>query len=176
MKQTIILSQKTLYKDDYTKIIKLKLKKPNGKNIIRVKMQKRPFVIIVPIDEHGRVLLCREFRSALQKTVCMVPTGFIDSKESPKQAAKRELLEESNIIAKKLTPLYQLTGNSECQQQGFAFLATQLTKISATSELKIVPTSFNQATKMALKNKLGDRIGLVVMSAIEKYKKMACEN
>ncbi|MFH1564834.1 MAG: NUDIX hydrolase [bacterium] len=172
MKQTTILAEKILYQDDYTKVVKLKLRKPDGKNIVRVKMEKRPFVVIVPIDEKGNVLLCREFRSTLQKTVWMVPAGFIDQNESSKQAARRELLEETNFKVKRLTPLYQLTGNSEYQQQGFAFLATQLTKIDGKSELQITPTDFNKTKKMALKNKLGDRIGLIVVAAIEKYKEI----
>lgn len=172
MKQEAILDKKILYQDDYTKVIKLKIKKTDGKNIIRVKMKKRPFVVIVPINKQDRVLLCREYRSTLQKKVWMIPTGFIDHGESPQQTARRELLEETNLVAKKLTPLYQLTGSSECKQQGFAFLATQLTKIDGKSELQITPTDFNKAKKMALKNKLGDRIGLIVVAAIEKYKEI----
>jgi len=169
MQQTTI-SKKTLYKDNHTKILKLKLKKPNGDIFTQIQMEKRPFVIIVPIDKQRRILLGQEHRSNLQKKVWMVPTGFIDAKESPKQAAKRELLEETGLLAKKLTPLYQLTGSSEYRQQGFAFLATDLTKADTTPELKMVQTSFCQAIQMALKNKLGDRIGLAVIAAIEKYR------
>ncbi|PIP17295.1 MAG: hypothetical protein COX44_00735 [Candidatus Portnoybacteria bacterium CG23_combo_of_CG06-09_8_20_14_all_37_13] len=171
MQQSKIISSKTLYQDNYTKVFKVETQKPNGKISTRVQMQKRSFVIVVPINKEKQVLLGREFRSALQKTVWMVPTGFVDPKESPQKTAKRELLEETGLLSKKLIPLYNLTGSSEYQQKGFAFLATNLTKDdSITPEYKTIPTSFQKATKMALENKLGDRIGLVVIAAIERFK------
>ncbi|MFH1392242.1 MAG: NUDIX hydrolase [bacterium] len=172
MQQPKIISSKILYKDDYTKVFEVKIRKPDNRISTRVRMQKRSFVVVVPINHQKQVLFGREFRSALRKTVWMVPTGFVDSKESPKQTAKRELLEETGLLAKKLIPLYNLNGSSEYQQKGFAFLAVNLTKDdSVAPEYKTVLTSFEKTTEMALKNKLGDRIGLVVLAAIEKYKK-----
>lgn len=174
MKQPKIISSKTLYKDDYTRVFEVKIRKPDNRISTRVRMQKRAFVVVVPINNQKQVLLGREFRSALQKITWMVPTGFVDSRESSKQTAKRELLEETGFLAQKLIPLYHLTGSSEYQQKGFAFLAINLTKDdSIAPEYKTVPTSFKKATKMALENKLGDRIGLVVIAAIEKHKELA---
>lgn len=172
MQQKFPTPPKILYQDNYTKILQINFKKSNGDIATRIIMDKHPFVVIVPINEQKQVLLAREFRVALQKTVWMVPTGYINSTETPLQAAKRELLEEMGLKTQQLILLYRLTGNSECRQTGFVFIATQLKQVKTTAELKVIPTDFRRAITMALQNKLGDRIGLAVIAAINKYKEL----
>ncbi|HKO69142.1 MAG TPA: NUDIX hydrolase [Burkholderiaceae bacterium] len=58
-------------------------------------------VMIVPLLPDGRVVLERQFRYPLKRTVIEFPAGKIDAHESPFQCARRELLEETGYHAGK---------------------------------------------------------------------------
>ena len=54
-------------------------------------------------DETGkRILLNREFRMAVGGWVFNFPAGLIDAGETPEEAAKRELQEETGLVIKKI--------------------------------------------------------------------------
>lgn len=54
-------------------------------------------VEIIARFEDGDYLLCREFRFAVNDYVWEFPTGIIDGDETPEEAAKRELQEETGL-------------------------------------------------------------------------------
>ena len=56
-------------------------------------------VMIVPLLSDGRVVLERQFRYPLKRTVIEFPAGKIDPDESPLECAQRELLEETGYRA-----------------------------------------------------------------------------
>jgi ADP-ribose pyrophosphatase len=58
-------------------------------------------VMIVPLLSDGRVVLERQFRYPLNRTMIEFPAGKIDPDESPFQCARRELLEETGYRAGK---------------------------------------------------------------------------
>ena len=56
-------------------------------------------VVIIAINkENGKLLLNREFRMAAGDWIYNFPSGMIDPGETPSQAAKRELEEETGLI------------------------------------------------------------------------------
>lgn len=52
-------------------------------------------VVLVPTDAEGRLLLVRQYRHAVGRTLLELPAGGIDSGEDPADAALRELREET---------------------------------------------------------------------------------
>jgi len=56
-------------------------------------------VMIIPLLPDGSVVLERQFRYPLKRTVIEFPAGKIDAGESPLQCAQRELLEETGYRA-----------------------------------------------------------------------------
>jgi ADP-ribose pyrophosphatase len=67
-------------------------------------MVSKPDVVsVIPIFDDGRILLEREFRVPIRKYIYNLPAGHIDPGESPKDAAKRELSEETGYVAASLT-------------------------------------------------------------------------
>ncbi|MCI6640341.1 MAG: NUDIX hydrolase [Pygmaiobacter massiliensis] len=54
-------------------------------------------VLIILSPDRNRVLLNREYRPAVAKTVYNFPAGLIDPGETPAQAASRELREETGL-------------------------------------------------------------------------------
>lgn len=57
-------------------------------------------VAVLPVDGQGRVLLLRQYRAALGRSVLEIPAGITDpSDPGPEEAARRELEEETGLRA-----------------------------------------------------------------------------
>lgn len=56
-------------------------------------------IIVIPFINEKEVVLLKEYRPAVRSWVYNFPVGGIDKKESPAEAAKRELFEETGFAA-----------------------------------------------------------------------------
>jgi len=76
-----------------------------------------------------------------------IPSGHIEPKETPKQSAARELLEETGYTANQLVPLGSFHPLSRSLQKAHLFLAKELTKgtqqLEETEQIqvKLVPVN-----------------------------------
>jgi len=59
-------------------------------------------VVIVPVTDSNEVLLVKQFRPPVQKSVIEFPAGLNDKEETLECAAQRELLEETGYMAKEM--------------------------------------------------------------------------
>ena len=59
-------------------------------------------VVIFAVDDRDRVVLVRQYRYPVGRFVYELPAGLVESGEDPRQAAVRELFEETGL---KLTPV-----------------------------------------------------------------------
>jgi 8-oxo-dGTP pyrophosphatase MutT (NUDIX family) len=62
-------------------------------------------VVVMTLSENGEIVLVRQYRPPLERTTLEVPAGFQDKSESPEEAARREVLEETGHIVGELTYL-----------------------------------------------------------------------
>lgn len=58
--------------------------------------------------EKGNVLFVKQYRYAYGETVCEIPAGKLNAGEDPKNAAARELEEETGVKAARLELLYEI--------------------------------------------------------------------
>ena len=77
---------------------------PDGFEIKRAIVQHGGSAVMMPIDKR-RVLLVRQFRLPARRYLWELPAGRVDEGETPLQAAKRELVEEAGLRAKKWAKL-----------------------------------------------------------------------
>lgn len=85
--------------------------------------------VMLAVDERNRVLLVRQYRLPAAQYLWEIPAGKVDDGETVAQAAKRELIEETGLRAKKwkkLASFYPSPGY--VQEKMTAFLATGLTQ------------------------------------------------
>src|SRR5690348_17318828 len=68
---------------------------PNGRVHEVSIVRHPPAVVIVPIEDDGRVVLIRQYRAPLDRELWEVPAGSVDRDESADAAAKRECEEET---------------------------------------------------------------------------------
>lgn len=90
--------------------------------------------VIVPIKDNGKIILVKQFRYPLQKTLIELPAGKLDKGEDPLICAGRELEEETGYKAKeikKLGEIYTSPGYS-----------TEILHIYSAKEL--IPGNYNR--------------------------------
>lgn len=80
---------------------------PGGNRGKREVVEHRGGACVLCVKE-GKVVLVRQFRYAYGEELLELPAGKLDSGEEPICAARRELEEETGLIAKKLTHLFTL--------------------------------------------------------------------
>jgi 8-oxo-dGTP pyrophosphatase MutT (NUDIX family) len=60
------------------------------------------YVGIVALDRDGNFLLVRQLRPAVDGMTLEIPCGHVESGETPEEAARKELLEETGYVADKV--------------------------------------------------------------------------
>ena len=64
-------------------------------------------VVIVPHLPDGRLILVRQYRHAVKETLWELVAGGMERGETPRQSARRELLEETGFRARVVKPLLE---------------------------------------------------------------------
>ena len=80
----------------------------NGEKAIREVVTHPGGVCVVAIDENKNVFMVEQFRYPYMKEILEIPAGKLDRGEDPFEAAKRELLEETGVVANTYVSLGQL--------------------------------------------------------------------
>ena len=96
-----IVSSKELLKNKLFTVTDEVAVDPDGFEIHRSIVHHPGSAVMMAVDSQDRVLLVQQFRLPAEQKMWEIPAGRLDPGESPIQAAKRELLEETGIKAKK---------------------------------------------------------------------------
>jgi ADP-ribose pyrophosphatase len=100
-----------------------------GWRIARSIVRHRGSAVMMPVDAKDRVMLVRQYRMPAGRFLWELPAGKTDEGETVLQAARRELIEETGLRAKKwkkLVSFYPSPGFVE--EKMTIFLATDLTQ------------------------------------------------
>lgn len=100
------ISSRIAYESPFMKIREDAVVRPDGENGLYSVVCKDPAVFIVPMGFDDRIYLIKQFRYPVEKESWELPSGGIEN-ENPLDAAKRELQEETGLIACK----YSKVGN-----------------------------------------------------------------
>lgn len=103
---------------------------PDQRKHIREVVGHRPAVAMVPLLPDGRVLLVRQFRYAVGKWLWELPAGLVERTETPRQAALRELREETGYRSRRLQSLGSFFSSPGFNQEKIGlFLARALAAV-----------------------------------------------
>ena len=135
---------------------------PNGKTIRQNWINHNPTVAIAAINDKNELILIKQYRTAVKKTLLEIPAGSLNNlEEPPSVCAQRELAEETGFQAKTLIKLFEgylLPGY--CNEYMYFFLALDLFSAPLTPDedefIEIMPVSFSQAHKLIDKGEIID--------------------
>jgi ADP-ribose pyrophosphatase len=107
-------------------------------------------VVVLPILDDGRIVLIRNTRPMLERTLVELPAGTREAGEEPIVTARRELEEETGYVAAHLEPLLEFYASPGItDERMYAFVATGLRKtaqhLDPTERIDVAPTSLDDA-------------------------------
>lgn len=107
------LDSSTVFTGKVFSIERDRVRMPNGRAVTLDVVRHPRSVVLVPVPEHGHVVLVRQFRYAVNAFLWELPAGSVDPGESPEDAAVRECHEEIGKVpatVMRLAALYPTPG------------------------------------------------------------------
>lgn len=123
-----IISEETAWQGRILDVRDVKVELPNGKIKGRDVIRHPGASAVVALTKTGKILLVRQYRTAIDRVTVELPAGKLDSKtEDPLECAQRELHEETGFRAGKMRKLTQIvTTCGFCDEMIHIYLATDL--------------------------------------------------
>src|SRR5690606_11769102 len=109
---------------------------PAGKpGIYGVVSFKNKAIGVLPLDEHNNTWLVGQWRYPLKQYSWEIPEGGGPMGEDPLEAAKRELKEETGLVASSYTEIARMhTSNSVSDEEAILYIARNLVQSEAEPE------------------------------------------
>ncbi len=156
-----ILRSEIIYKGPVFGVRRDEVLEPGGIRTTREVVTHPGSVVVLPLLPDGRILLVRQYRHATRQFLWELVAGRIERGENPRQAAARELLEETGYRAKRyrlFLDIFPTPGFLE--ERMYILLAQGLTSGDARPEEdeKIISRVFSrsQLRQMIRRGKLRD--------------------
>jgi 8-oxo-dGTP pyrophosphatase MutT (NUDIX family) len=167
------LSSETVYENAWLELSHRDVINPSGnKGIYGLVKFKNQAIGVIPIDEEENIYLVGQFRYAIDEYSWEIPEGGGLLGTDPLEAAKRELKEETGLFANKWTQLARIhTSNSATNEEGFLYIAEELTQKEAepedTEDLQIRKVPLKEAVEMVMRSEITDSLSVcaILMTA-----------
>jgi 8-oxo-dGTP pyrophosphatase MutT (NUDIX family) len=129
------LSSRVVYHNPWIRVREDKVIHPDGREGIYAIVEIKPSVYIVALSEDRKVWLIDCFRYSTESMSLEIPAGGTDGQE-PLTAAKRELQEETGLVAGHWQKIGELDShNGVCRERAHIFLATDLKQTGSNEQL-----------------------------------------
>jgi len=134
-KKARVLSSTTIYEGPVFGIRRDEVLEPSGVRATREVITHPGSVVVLPVLPDGRIVLIRQYRHAARQYLWELVAGRIDAGEKPREAAARELIEETGFRAKRLRVFLNVFPTPGfLEEQMFILLAEGLTAGEAEPE------------------------------------------
>jgi len=156
-----ILRSKVMYKGPIFGVRRDEVLEPTGVRATREVITHPGSVVVMPVLQDGRIILIRQYRHAARQFLWELVAGRMDPGESVRQAAARELIEETGYRTKRLRVFLDLFPTPGfLEERMYILLAEGLTsgKAEPEDDEKIVAKSFarDELEKMIQRGVLRD--------------------
>jgi 8-oxo-dGTP pyrophosphatase MutT (NUDIX family) len=159
-----------IYENPWIKVREDEVVRPDGKpGIYGVVHFKNTAIGVLPIDENDKIYLVGQYRYALETYSWEIPEGGCTESETHLDAAKRELIEETGLIASEWRKLGRaFLSNSICDEEAIFYLATGLSQGPAspegTEQLSYNHVYFDEALDMVMRGEITDALSILAIN------------
>jgi 8-oxo-dGTP pyrophosphatase MutT (NUDIX family) len=173
-----VLGEKKMYDNPWISLTEYDVLNPSGGKGIYGKVHFKNLAIgVLPLDAQLNTWLVGQYRFPLNQYSWEIPEGGGSKDVEPLESARRELLEETGLVAAEWSPLIEMhLSNSVSDEHAIIFLARNLKQQEAepeeTEQLQIKKVSFEEAWQMVEKGMITDSMSV---AAILKVKLMIAD-
>ncbi|OUR93560.1 ADP-ribose pyrophosphatase [Halobacteriovorax marinus] len=125
-----VLKRETYRHSPFRAIEDVTYELPNGEHSIFSLKKEGAVVAVMAIDSNEQVILARQYRPGPSEILDELPGGGIDGNETPLDAAKRELLEETGFMSEDWTLLGTPLECAYSTITRYAYLAKSCRKVT----------------------------------------------
>jgi 8-oxo-dGTP pyrophosphatase MutT (NUDIX family) len=168
-----ILNNREVYDNKWINVTEYNVLNPAGNKGIYGKIHfKNKAVGIIALDDDLKIVLVGQFRFVLDTYSWEIPEGGAPLDDDALESAKRELKEETGLVAEQWTELMQMhLSNSVSDEHSIIYLATKLTQHDAmpeeTEQLVVKKIPFEEAYEMVNNGTITDAIAVAAILKVK---------
>jgi 8-oxo-dGTP pyrophosphatase MutT (NUDIX family) len=161
-----IRDEKTVYDNKWIKVTEYDVLNPaGGKGIYGTVHFKSLAIGVLPLDEEGYTWLVGQYRFPLDAYSWEIPEGGGEFGVPPIESARRELKEETGLVAGEWTLIQEMhLSNSVSDERALIFMARGLRQEEAmpeeTEQLVVRRVSFDEAFEMVERGEITDSMSV----------------
>jgi 8-oxo-dGTP pyrophosphatase MutT (NUDIX family) len=165
----ITLGTRPIYENPWIAVREDQVLRPDGQpGIYGVVHFKNKAVGVLPVDEEGHVWLVGQYRYPLHAYSWEIPEGGGPPGEDPEETARRELREETGLIAGRIEPIGRShLSNSVSDEEAYLFRATELThgesEPEGTERLQVRRFDWPTAWAMLQDGRITDSMSVIAL-------------
>jgi len=171
------LSAEEKYDNPWINVTEFKVINPAGKPGIYGKVHfKNKAIGIIPVDEDNNTWLVGQWRYPLDEWSWEIPEGGGPLNKEVLESAKRELKEETGLVANKWTMIQRARlSNSVSDEEGFLFLAEGISEgekepEETEADMKVWKLSLGEALQMVIDGKITDSLSVMGLLKVARLK------
>jgi 8-oxo-dGTP pyrophosphatase MutT (NUDIX family) len=163
------LSSRAVYENPWIGVREDNVIRPDGSpGIYGVVHFKNRAVGVLPVDRDGAIWLVGQYRYPLDAYSWEIPEGGSPVTESPEETARRELREETGLVAGRLELVATShLSNSVCDEVGYVFRATELSEGAddqeGTERIVVRRVKWDEALRMVKAGEITDSLSVIAI-------------
>lgn len=180
MRKWTVINTELVYRSEYISVFNDVVKLPDKSTIEYKSVQLKNFCSVLPLTEDEKIVMIEIYRYPADCISLEIPSGFVEQGENPRDAALRELKEETGYKARKLMSLRWFYPWTRCTQKAHLFLAKELTrgrrKTDITEQIEVRPLSIEEVTKKLETGKIKHAPTIIALQKflLTRYKSNHC--
>ncbi|KHJ37725.1 ADP-ribose pyrophosphatase [Pedobacter glucosidilyticus] len=171
-----ILESKAIYDNPWIEITEHQVINPTGGKGIYGEVHFKNYAIgIIALDDDDQIWLVGQYRFPLKAYSWEIPEGGGPLNTNPLASAKRELLEETGLVAQHWEELLRMhLSNSVSDELAIIYLARDFEQFEAqpeeTEELVVKKVHFEEAYQMVLRGEITDSMSVAAILRLKLIK------